>query len=165
MSMDAGIHGQMTYLIQEEKRYENELEELTEDVELWKKRVQLAEDKSEPELADQARQRVRKLMAERKEAEVKLETIQHEKEMLRKDARGPSGEEVARAEAMLERLRQSGIVDPDEAALQREFDELHAEQAVRELRRTGEDEVDVDELRKLREQSGEPGTGDADQAE
>jgi phage shock protein A len=150
MPTDAGLHAQMTYLIQEEKRYEEQLAELTEELELWKKRVQLAEDKGMPDLADEARQRARTLMADFKEAEVKLETLQHEKKMLRKEARRPTGEEVARAEAMLERLRQSGIVDPDEAALEREFDDLAAEQAVRELRRTGEDEVDVDALRELK---------------
>jgi phage shock protein A len=140
----------MTYLIQEEKRFEEKLAELTEELEVWKKRVQLAEKKGMPDLADEARERARKLMTEFKEAEVKLETLQHEKKMLRKDARRPTGEEVARAEAMLERLRQSGIVDPDEAALEREFDDLAAEQAVRELRRTGEDQVDVDALRELK---------------
>ncbi|MGM0556116.1 MAG: hypothetical protein ACQEVA_07040 [Myxococcota bacterium] len=150
MPMDAGLHAQMTYLIQEEKRYEEQLSTLTEDLELWKKRVQLAEEKGMPDLADEARDRARKLMTEFKDAEVKLETLQHEKKMLRKDARRPTGEEVERAEAMLERLRQSGIVDPDEAALEREFDDLAAEQAVRELRRTGEDQVDVDALRELK---------------
>ena len=165
MPMDAGIHAQMTYLIQEEKRYEEKLSELTEQVELWKKRVQLAKEKDELELAGEARERVQKLMADRKEADVKLETIRHEKQMLRKDARRPSGEEVARAEAMLERLRQSGIVDPDEAALEREFEEMHAEQAVRELRRTGEEEVDVDELRELRREFEEKGGDQSEQAE
>lgn len=153
MPTDAGLHAQMTYLIQEEKRYEEQLAELTEDLELWKKRVQLAEEKGMPDLADEARERARGLMTDFKEAEVKLETIQHEKKMLRKEARRPSGEEVARAEAMLERLRQSGIVDPDEAALEREFDDLASEQAVRELRRTGEDEVDLDALRELKRQA------------
>lgn len=150
MPTDAGLHAQMTYLIQEEKRYEEQLAELTEKLELWKKRVQLAEEKGVPDLADEARERARTLMADFKEAEVKLETLQHEKKMLRKDARRPTGEEVARAEAMLERLRQSGIVDPDEAALEREFDDLAAEQAVRELRRTGEDKADVDSLREMK---------------
>lgn len=150
MPTDAGLHAQMTYLIQEEKRYEEQLAELTEKLELWKKRVQLAEQKGMPDLADEARERARTLMTDFKEAEVKLETLQHEKKMLRKDARRPTGEEVARAEAMLERLRQSGIVDPDEAALEREFDDIAAEQAVRELRRSGEDKVDVDALREMK---------------
>ncbi len=150
MPTDAGLHAQMTYLIQEEKRYEEQLAELTEKLELWKKRVQLAEQKGMPDLADEARERARTLMTDFKEAEVKLETLQHEKKLLRKDARRPTGEEVARSEAMLERLRQSGIVDPDEAALEREFDDIAAEQAVRELRRSGEDKVDVDALREMK---------------
>lgn len=161
MPTDAGLHAQMTYLIQEEKRYEEKLAELTEKLELWKKRVQLAEEKGMPDLADEARERARKLMTEFKEAEVKLDTLQYEKKQLRKDARRPTGEEVARAEAMLERLRQSGIVDPDEAALEREFDDLAAEQAVRELRRTGEEEVDLDSLRDMKRQAE---AGDADSA-
>lgn len=150
MPTDAGLHAQMTYLIQEEKRYEEELTELTEKVELWKKRVQLAKEKGMPDLADEARERVHGLMADLKDKEVKLETLQHEKTMLRKDARRPTGEEVARSEAMLERLRQSGIVDPEEAALEREFDDLSSEQALRELRRTGEEQVDIDELRAMK---------------
>ena len=120
---------------------------------MWKKRVHLAKEKGMSDLAEEARERVRSLVTDVKEAAVKLETLQHEKEMLRKDARRPTGEEVARSEAMLERLRQSGIVDPDEAALEREFDEMASEQALRELRRSGEDQVDVEALREMKREA------------
>lgn len=153
MPTDAGLHAQMTFLIQEEKRFEATLRSLSEDAELWKTRVQLADDKDRPELARQARERLNEVLTDVQEAQVKLDTIKYEKQRLRREARRPTGVEVERAEAMVDRLRQSGVIDPEEAMLEQELDEVAAEQALRELRRTGEDQIDLAALREFRRRS------------
>jgi hypothetical protein len=124
----------MTYLVQKEKKARQRADGLEDEIELWKKRVRLAEEKGMPDLADEARQRTKKLISERRELEVELDMIDTEKGMLRKESRRPSGEEVARAEETLRRWEESGLVDPDEAVLEREFDEMDAEMALQELK-------------------------------
>jgi hypothetical protein len=138
--MDPVIHAHMTYLIQQENKAEERADELEDDIELWKKRVRLAEDKGMPELADEARERARELIAERRSLEVDLEMIATEKSILRKESRRPTGEEVARSEEILRRWRDSGLVDPEEAVLERELDDLAAEQATEELKREMQDD-------------------------
>lgn len=140
MPIDPGLHAHMTYLVQQEKKYREQADELEEEIELWKKRVRLAEDKGMADLADEARQRARSLIQERREVGVQLDMIDTEKGMLRKESRRPSGEEVARSEEILRRWKESGLVDPDEAVLEREFDEMDAEMAVEELKREMGDE-------------------------
>lgn len=141
MPIDPVIHAHMTYLVQQQKKARERADGLEEEIELWKKRVRLAEDKGMPDLADEARQRARQLIAERRELEDKLDLMATEKRMLIKESRRPSGDEVARAEALLERWKESGLVDPDEAVLEREFDEMEAEQALEEFKKEmGEDE-------------------------
>ena len=140
MPIDPVIHAHMTYLVQQEKKAREKADGLEEEIELWKKRVRLAEDKGMPDLADEARQRAKKLIAQRREVEVDLETIATEKKMLRKESRRPSGEEVARAEEILRRWKESGLVDPDEAVLEREFEEMDAEMAVEELKKEMDEE-------------------------
>ncbi|MFP4600582.1 MAG: hypothetical protein ACLFVJ_20170 [Persicimonas sp.] len=140
MPIDPVIHAHMTYLVQQEKKARQRADGLEEEIELWKKRVRLAEEKGMPDLADEARGRTRKLIAERRGLEVDLEMIATEKGMLRKESRRPDGQEVARAEEILRRWKESGLVDPDEAVLEREFDEMHAEQALEEFKDELEDE-------------------------
>ena len=131
----------MTYLVQKEKKARERASGLEDEIEVWKKRVRLAEDKGKPDLADEARQRARKLIAERRELEDQLGLIGTEKRMLIKESRRPTGDEVARAEQLLQRWKDSGLVDPDEAVLEREFDEMHAEQALDEFKKEiGEEE-------------------------
>ncbi|QDG51595.1 hypothetical protein FIV42_12810 [Persicimonas caeni] len=135
MPIDPVIHAHMTYLVQKEKKAREHADGLEDEIELWKKRVRLAEDKGMPDLADEARGRARQLIAERRELEDKLDLMATEKRMLVKESRRPSGEEVARAEALLERWKESGLVDPDEAVLEREFDEMEAEMALEEFKK------------------------------
>lgn len=143
MPLDPVIHAHMTYLVQREKKARERANGLEEEIELWKKRVRLAEDKGMPDLADEARQRARRLIADRRELDVQLETIATEKRMLIKESRRPSGEEVARAEAILQHWKEIGLVDPDEAVLEREFDEMEAEQALEEFKKEmGEEKRD-----------------------
>ena len=52
--MDAGIHAEMTVLIQQENELEEEKATLTKDIALWEKRVGLALGKNMDELADEA---------------------------------------------------------------------------------------------------------------
>ncbi len=140
MPIDPVIHAHMTYLVQQEKKARERADGLEDEIELWKKRVRLAEDKGMPDLADEARQRTRQLIAERRELEDKLDIMATEKRMLIKESRMPSGEEVERAEALLQRWKESGLVDPDEAVLEREFDEMHAEQALEEFKKEIDEE-------------------------
>lgn len=112
--VDPGIHAEMTILIQREKELEREIEELeTDEIPLWTKRVALAEDKGLSELADQARERVVELKSRLAKARSEVDSIDMHKSMLRHESRRPSGNEVERAEALLEQVRLAGLVDPD----------------------------------------------------
>ncbi|MFW5966875.1 MAG: hypothetical protein ACOCV2_05115 [Persicimonas sp.] len=135
MGLDPVIHAHMTFLVQKEKKLRERADELEEEIELWKKRVRLAEEKGEPELADEARHRAKGLIVERRQLEVDFETIADEKRELRMASRRPTGEEVARSEQILKRWKESGLVDPDEAVLEREFDEMQKEEALEEFKR------------------------------
>ena len=129
MPIDPGIHAELTLLIQQEKKLREELEKLAEEeMPQWRRRVQLAREKGMEELAEQAIARAREVRTRMQEIEHELEVIDMDKSMLRRESRRPSGVEVERAEALLGSFRQSGLVDPDEAALEREFEELRRQQ-------------------------------------
>ena len=121
--VDPGIHAEMTILIRREKELEAEIRELEEDeLPLWRKRVGLAEDKGMSDLADEARGRLRELQEKVAKNRAELDSIDMQKSMLRHEARRPSGNEVARAEALLEQVRLAGLVDPDRS----KWDELES---------------------------------------
>lgn len=122
--MDPSYRHEMAYLIREEKRLEEELETLREEFSTWKRRVALAEEKGHPELAAQATERVDELRTRGHATREELELIASKKRLLIRQARRPDGSEVARAEAMLEEVRQGGLIDPDEASLEEEFRRL-----------------------------------------
>ncbi len=127
--VDPGIHAEMTILVQREKELERMIEDLDdEQLPLWKKRVKLAEKKGMHDLATQAEERVRLLEEKREEAALELDSIEMKKDMLRKESRRPTGEEVQRAEALLESVRQAGLVDPD----RKEWEELEKKAAAKE---------------------------------
>lgn len=127
--VNPGIHAEMTILIQREKELEQAIDELKdEQIPLWEKRVKLADQKGMPELADEAEQRVELLRGKLSEAQLELDSIDMKKDMLRKESRRPSGAEVERAEAMVESVRQAGLVDPDRT----DWDELEKKAAARE---------------------------------
>jgi len=112
--MDPVIHAEMTILIRREKELEEEILELqSEEIPLWSKRVGLAENKGMAELADEARGRVRELQAQLDKNQKELDSIDMQKSMLRYESKRPSGNEVERAEALLEQVRAAGLVDPD----------------------------------------------------
>ncbi len=126
--MDPVIHAKMTQLVQEENNLEDELKKLkTKEIDLWKGRVKLAREKGMDELAEQAKERVRELLARENEIENRLEIIKTQKKNLRYESRRPTGREVERAEAMVEQARLGGLVDPDGASLERQIDELEKE--------------------------------------
>lgn len=131
--VNPGIHAEMANLIQREKDLEEKLDELEKEIPVWKNRVKLARDKGMEELAAEAGQRADELDAKAKKYAAELDSIEQQKEMLRYEARRPSGREVERAEAMVESVRLGGLVDPDEAALEREFDDLAAQKAADDL--------------------------------
>lgn len=134
MPIDPVIHAHMTYLVQREKRAHEDAQKLEEDIALWKKRVGLATERGETALAKQARERALELIAKRRALQTQLDLIAGEKDILRRESRRPDGHEVDYAEELLRRWQESGLVDPDEAALDEEFDQLNAEQALAELR-------------------------------
>lgn len=133
MPVDPVIHSHMTYLVQREKKELQAAEALEDDIALWKKRVGLARQRGETELAEQARARALELIAERRALQTRLDMIASEKDILRRESRRPHGQEVAYAEELLRRWQQSGLIDPQQAVLDEEFDNLAAEQALAEL--------------------------------
>lgn len=124
MPIDPFIQAQMTDLMRRQKAYEEERAQILVDGPMWKKRVELAESKGLTDLARQATEKLEALRARNRELKFELDKIDQEKDILRYQARRPSGEEVERAEHMLEQVRQGGLIDPDKASLERELDEL-----------------------------------------
>ena len=125
--VDPVIHAEMTILIQREKELEREIEELENDeIPLWKKRVGLAENKGMTDLADEARGRVRELIAKLDAHKRELDSIDMQKSMLRKESRRPSGREVERAEHLLEQVRATLVPA--------RVPKIHAETAVKQNR-------------------------------
>lgn len=114
--VDPVIHAEMTMLVRREKELEATVAELeSKELPLWARRVQLAEEKGKPSLADEARGRLRELQRQLAESKAELDSIEMHKSMLRKQSRRPSGNEVERAENLLEQVRLAGLVDPDRA--------------------------------------------------
>lgn len=146
MPVDPVIHSHMTYLVQREKKELQAAEALEDDIALWKKRVGLARERGEDELAEQARERALALIAERRELQTRLDMIANEKDILRRESRRPHGRELEYAEELLRRWQESGLVDPDKAALDEEFDKLDSEQALAELHEEIAGTLDDDSL-------------------
>lgn len=124
--MDPVLHAEMALLVQREKKLEEERKTLLEEITLWRRRVELAKEKGMTDLAKEASERVKQLAERGRAVDLELDVIEMDKSMLRKQSRRPDGREVERAEALLESFRQGGLVDPDEASLEREFRELAA---------------------------------------
>lgn len=124
MPIDPVIQAEMKNLVMRSKQLEKELTQIEEDLPMWERRVDLAREKNRPELAMQAAEKADKMRSRKQEITTELDVIQQEKDMLRYQARRPSGVEVARAEMMLEEVRMGGLVDPDKAKTERELDEL-----------------------------------------
>lgn len=121
MPIDAFVHAQMKNLMMRKKSAEEELTKVRADGQLWKGRVQLAQEKNLTELAVQAEEKLVSLRSRRDELKFELEKIEQEKDVLRYQARRPGGDEVERAEFMVEQVRQGGLIDPDKAGLEREL--------------------------------------------
>lgn len=124
MPIDPVIQAEMKNLVMRSKQLEKELTQIEEDLPMWERRVDLAREKNRPELAMQAAEKADEMRSRKQEITTELDVIQQEKDMLRYQARRPSGVEVARAEMMLEEVRMGGLVDPDKAKTERELDEL-----------------------------------------
>lgn len=146
MSVDPIIYSHMTYLVQREKKELEEAETLEEEIALWKKRVGLARSRGAAELVEQARERALELIAQRHALQTRLDMIANEKDILRRESRRPDGRELEYAETLLRRWQESGLVDPDKAMLDEEFDKLNAEQALAELRAEEDDILGEDIL-------------------
>ena len=111
--VDPVVHAKMTMLIQQEKKLKDELATIQDELPTWEKRVQLAKQKGMIDLARQARERADQLTSRVAAIEHEFEVIQMDKDMLRYEAKRPSGAEVERAEALLDSVRLGGLVDPD----------------------------------------------------
>lgn len=122
--MDPVLHAQMTALMKRKKELEGERAQLDKDLPLWQKRVELARSKGMSDLARQAQEKLDELRRKDAENRTQFDIIDQEKDMLRYQARRPSGEEVARAEHMLDQVRMGGLVDPDKAKMERELNDL-----------------------------------------
>ena len=117
-------HAEMTVLIRQEKQMEEKLQQLRKDFGVWKDRVELARDAGRDELAMRARERLDEIRREGEQLRRDLKLIVAKKRLVRRESLRPTGHEVRRAEALLESFRQSGLIDPDEANLEAEFDEI-----------------------------------------
>ncbi len=112
--VNPGIHAEMTILIRRENELEEKIAELQKhEIPLWAKRVKLAREKGMDDLAEEAKGRVRELKAKLDEAKREIESIAMQKSALRYESRRPTGNEVERAENMVEQVRLGGLVDPD----------------------------------------------------
>ena len=95
---------------------------MSDECALWKKRIQLAESKSKFSLASQAQERLEELEAEKRSIALELESIDMQKSQLRYESRRPSGDEVERAELLVEMAKLNGYLD-DDAPRRSETDE------------------------------------------
>lgn len=111
--VDPAIHAKMTILIQQEKKLQDELATIRGEIPTWEKRVQLAKQRGMTDLAQQAQERADQLAARIAAIEHECEVIEMDKEMLRYEAKRPSGIELERAEALLDSIRVGGLIDPD----------------------------------------------------
>lgn len=123
--MDPLIHAEMTELVKQQKMFEREATGLREEREKWSGRVALATQKGMSDLARQAQEKVDEIETRLRKIKFDLEVLDQEKDMLRYENRRPKGQEVERAEALLESFRAAGI-DPDRAAMDKEFSDLEA---------------------------------------
>lgn len=124
MPINPVIQAEMKSLVMRAKQLEKDLAKIQEELPMWEKRVDLATQKGMPDLARQAAEKADTMRQQQREYTTQLDVIAQEKDMLRYQARRPSGIEVARSEMMLEEVRLGGLVDPDKAKLERELDEL-----------------------------------------
>ena len=123
MPIDPVIREQMIDLITRVKKMEQEQARLRQELTLWQGRVTLARERGRPELAEQAEERVATIQAKFAQISTDIDVLNQERDVLRGQARRPSGDEVARAEAMVEQARQGGLVDPDRQDFEFDFDE------------------------------------------
>ena len=123
MPIDPVIREQMIDIITRVKKLQQEQERITQELTLWQGRVTLAREKGRPELAEQAEERVSTLQAKFAQVSTDIDFVNQERDVLRGQARRPSGVEVARAEAMAEQVRLGGLVDPDREDFEFDFGE------------------------------------------
>lgn len=114
---------EMAVYIRREKEIEKELNQLKKDFKTWKERIELAKKADRPELAARAEQRLKDLRADAWGLRTELQEIVEKKREIRMDSRRPTGAETRRAQSLLESFRESGIIDPEEAQLQRDIEE------------------------------------------
>lgn len=125
MPIDPSLHAQMAHFVMREKELQKELLKLQADLPLWTKRVGLAREHGKTDLANQAQEKLSELQVRDSAVRLELETIEMEKDMLRKQHRRPGDSpEVARAEAALEQIRMGGLVDPDRTDIERELEQM-----------------------------------------
>lgn len=122
--MDPVIHAEMTFLLKDEREYTDERATLVKDFPIWKKRVTLATSKSMFDLATEAEARVEEMRLRISEIDIELAMIEEKKKALRYESKRPSGDELRRSNALLNAMKEGGVVDPDEIALEMEFEKL-----------------------------------------
>lgn len=120
-------HAEMALLIRREKEIHARLLEIKKEFGIWKDRVELARKTGRDELANQAEERLDTFRVEAAELRDELRLTEAKKKDLSYASRRPTGVEVQRAEALLDSFRESGLVDPDEASLESEFEKLRRE--------------------------------------
>ncbi len=108
------FQAEMAYLIRREKEIEERLQALSKEFGTWKERVGLAERAGKHELADAAAERLDALRGEATELREELRLLVEKKRLVRRESRRPTGNEVARAEALLESFQTSGLLSEED---------------------------------------------------
>ncbi len=116
--MDPVLHAEMTQLLRDEKEYVEERTTLVRDFPTWKKRVELATNKGMLELAEEAQGRVDEMHLRISEIDIELEMIEDKKKHLRYESKRPSGEELRRSSALLNAMKEGGLIDPLEMEIE-----------------------------------------------
>lgn len=108
------FQAEMAYLIRREKEIEERLQALSKEFGTWKERVGLAERAGKQDLADAAAERLDALRGEATELREELRLLVEKKRLVRRESRRPTGNEVARAEALLESFQTSGLLSEED---------------------------------------------------
>lgn len=136
MAIDEGTQAELAFLIRDEKKAQEDVDEAREEVMLWVKRGKLAVKAGKPDLARQAKAQAIEAKQVFDEAQARLESIGFKKKSVIKRSRGVDGIDIARtesAEGLVEQFRQRGI-SPEEQETKEIAAKMEAELAVEDIK-------------------------------
>jgi len=153
--MDPSIRPLLAYWIRQEKQQERDVERAKEDVATWLRRAKLALAKNDVALATEARQHAIEARDKLRRAEVRLEMIKTERELVRESGRGARDEAFRAAERRANHAMQEFAklgINAEFALLADEGAQMETEDTLSRLRRR----MEADLRRSSAPASGEP---------